>query len=143
MQRARDLRRSATAALVAGPFAWAAHDTVTTSVNGLAAAEPGAWWAWPGSVLVAVLAGVVLAGYLAPRGSGRLLDTGCTPCAVVPAASVVGVFFVLDSTPTAGGMVTAAGLLVFALLQRRASAATTCAVPASVRPPVPPAAPDA
>ena len=143
MPRVRDLRRPVTAVLVAGPFAWAVHDTVTTSVNGLAAAEPGAWWAWPGSVLVAVLAGAVLAGYLARRGSGRLLETGCTPCAVVPAAGVVGVFFVLDSTPTAGGMVTAAALLVFALLQRRASAATTCAVPAPARSPAPPGTRDA
>lgn len=92
-------------------------------------ASPHAWWAWPGALLLGVLAAVVAAGYVAPAGSGRLLETGCIPCAVVPAASVVGAFLVLDGVPTAGGVLTAAALLGFALLQRRVSAATTCAVP--------------
>lgn len=122
---ARDPRRAATAVLVTGPLAWLFHDAATPAA---------AWWAGPGAAVCAVLGAVALAGYVAPHGSGRLVERGCTPCAVVPAASIVGGLLMLDTTPGGGGMLTAVVLLVFGLQQRRTSAAA-CAVPVRVAPP--------
>ncbi|MBI4944007.1 MAG: hypothetical protein HY830_24975 [Actinobacteria bacterium] len=122
---ARDPRRAATAVLVTGPLAWLFHDAATPAT---------AWWVWPGAVVCAVLGAVAVAGYVAPSGSGRLLERGCTPCAVVPAVSIVGGLLLLDTTPGGGGMLTAMVLLVFGLQQRR-TAAAACAVPLRVAPP--------
>ncbi len=119
-----DRRRTLTAVLAAGPLLWAFRSLVPGA---------GAPWAWPGAVLLTVLAAVSLAGYVAPAGSGRLVERGCTPCAVVPAATVVMAMLLLDSSPDVGGLVTAAGALVVGMLQRRASA-TTCALPPAAPP---------
>jgi hypothetical protein len=92
------------------------------------------WWAWPGAVVLGLLAGVVLSASVAPRASGRLFATGCAPCAVVPAAAVLGVLVLLDSTATAGGMLTAVTLLAVVLLQRRVPTACSPASPGLAEP---------
>jgi hypothetical protein len=75
-----------------------------------------------GSSLVAVasaaVAGLVIASYL-PAGGTRRLDVGCSPCATMAAATVMGSFVLRSTAPGDLGIaVVALGLLVFGLFRR-------------------------
>jgi hypothetical protein len=80
---------------------------------------PAVWWAWPLTGVQAALASAVLASYLPLPGAGLRLDVGCSPCAAVAGASVVGSLVMRQTDPWDAGIgVTAALLLTFGLVQR-------------------------
>ena len=88
------------------------------------------WWALPVAVVSAGLAGVVVASYLAAPGSGRWLDPGCSSCAPLGAASVLGSLLMRDLVPgEPRGSVLAIGLLAFGLAHRLTSG-SACNIPA-------------
>jgi hypothetical protein len=87
------------------------------------------WWAVPVALLSAGLAAAILASYVPEPGSGRLVDVGCTPCAMVAGASVLGSLVLRDTRPLDAGIAAMAlGLLVFGMAQR-IGGAVSCAVP--------------
>jgi hypothetical protein len=68
-----------------------------------------------------ILAALILASYVPSRGSGRLIEVGCSPCAVVAALAILGSFLVRNDTPFDSGRAwVAVALLVFGLVQRLA-----------------------
>jgi hypothetical protein len=76
-----------------------------------------------------LLAAVVLASYVPRPGSGRVLEVGCSPCAVMAAAAVFGSLLLRSTSPLDVGIaVVATGLLGFGLLQRLTDV-RTCALP--------------
>lgn len=85
----------------------------------------GAWWAWPLTGVQAALAAAVLASYLPLPGAGRRLDVGCSPCAAVAGATVVGSLLMRQTDPWDAGIgVTAALMLAYGLVQRVRDAGT-------------------
>ena len=81
-------------------------------------------------VLSGLLAAVVLASYVPGPGSGRVLEFGCSPCAVMAAAAVFGSLLLRSTSPLDAGIaVVATGLLGFGLLQRLTDV-RTCSFPA-------------
>jgi hypothetical protein len=90
------------------------------------------WWAMPATVVCAVIAAVVLASYVPQPGSGRRLDVGCSPCAVMGGASIVGSLLLRSTAPLDPGIaVVALMMLVFGLVQRFKDTAS-CAVPVAI-----------
>lgn len=87
-----------------------------------------AWW-WAATAATSTLAGVVLASYVPAPGSGRRVDVGCTPCAML--AGGLAAFAVLGSLGgvDAGGSLIAL-VLVAAGLHQRLKDAGTCQTPA-------------
>jgi hypothetical protein len=89
----------------------------------------GVWWAVPGALLPAAFASLIVASYVPEPGSGRLVEVGCSPCAVVAGASILGSIILRDTSPSdAGTAVVALLLLGFGLAQRLVGAGT-CSVP--------------
>lgn len=85
------------------------------------------WWAAPAALASGGLAAVIFASYLPLPGAGRRLDLGCSPCAAMAAASVVGALILRASVPLEGGMALVSLMMMgFGLAQRLAN--TTCAV---------------
>lgn len=75
----------------------------------------------------AVLGAAVLASYV--PATGRSLDLGCSPCAVMAAVTVVGATVALANYgPSLTGPLVAAGFLLFGLTQRLGQQ-STCATP--------------
>jgi len=85
---------------------------------------------WTALVAVAALIGAAtLASYVPMPGTGRRLDIGCTPCAVVAALTLVGAAGILGGSPHAtSAAALAVGLVAFGLLQRMTDP-ETCPVP--------------
>lgn len=85
-------------------------------------------------VVSGLLAAVVLASYVPAPGSGRVLEVGCSPCAVMAAATVFGSLLLRSTSPLDAGIaVVATALLGFGLLQRLTDVAT-CRLPAAQAP---------
>jgi hypothetical protein len=90
---------------------------------------PPAPWAWVVGILAGTVAGLTLSSYVPAPGTGRLIDVGCSPCALVGAASVVVALSLRWASPTDPG-VAAVGIAILAVgLLRRLSDAATCPVP--------------
>lgn len=101
--------------------------TVLFSLAGRAGlAGPPVWWAWPWTVATGALATVVLASYVPAPGTGRLLDTGCTPCAAAAALSLVIAMAAHASAPASPFMAVAATAAVAMGARRRLSQPETC-----------------
>lgn len=91
---------------------------------------PSVLWALPVDVVSAALAGLIVASYVPEPRSGRLLEVGCSPCAVVAAAAIVGSLVMRDTSPgDAGIALLAVVMLGFGLAQRLAGGGT-CTLPA-------------
>jgi hypothetical protein len=56
-------------------------------------------WAWPAAVLLALPGALIVASYLPEPGTGRRLDIGCTPCAVVAVGAVVMALLLRSGAP--------------------------------------------
>lgn len=114
------VRRWVGAAVLTGPLA-AGYAAVT---------EPGSGtWGAVGVAVASCLAALVLASYLPAAGSGRWLEVGCSPCAIVAAGTVVG-SFVLRANVVDGAGTLGLALLMFGLAQRLTDA-RSCSLPAS------------
>jgi hypothetical protein len=88
-----------------------------------------AWWAWAAVPLVAGLAALVLASYVPPPGSGRLVEVGCSPCAVAAGVAAAGAFLATLLSPTSP-VATLVGTAVLAgATRQRLADAVACAVP--------------
>ena len=115
-------RRRVLSALAAAPLVGAALAAVGGGLPG-----PVGW-----AVLVGVaslIGAATLASYVPMRGTGRRLDIGCTPCAVVAALTLVGAAGILGGSPhDAASAALAVGLVAFGLLQRMTDP-ETCPVP--------------
>lgn len=75
--------------------------------------------------LVAIACAATLATYIPQRGTGRRLDLGCSPCAVVAALSVLVSFGVLTSAPhDVSTAFLALGISAFGLVQRLKNSST-------------------
>lgn len=99
----------------------------------LATGRGGAWWGWPVAVLVAGLAALVVASYLPVPGSGRLLEVGCSPCAVVAAGGVAVAILARTGAPGSPATAVLAILVLLAAVRQRLADAIAC--PAVRRPP--------
>ncbi len=86
------------------------------------------WWAIPAALVSAVLAAAVLASYVGEPGSGRLVDVGCSPCAVIAGATILGSVILRDSAPADGGIALMATFLLGFGLAQRLGDAGTCSV---------------
>lgn len=122
--RAWPLRRWVTAVVLVGPL-----------VTLYASAGPSVrvWWVVPASVAGAVLAAVLLASYVAPPASGRLLDAGCSPCAAVSGVAVFGSLAMRSTAPLEPGIALVAVLMVAFGLAQRLGAVSSCPTPSSPR----------
>jgi hypothetical protein len=101
-------------------------------VYGSAGASWALWWTVPAAVLCAVIAAVVLASYVPKPGSGRRLEVGCSPCAVMGGATIVGSLLMRSTAPLDPGIaVVAVMMLLFGLVQRLKDTAS-CAVPVAI-----------
>jgi hypothetical protein len=87
------------------------------------------WWVLPAAVVSAVLAALLLASYLPAPRSGRLLDAGCSPCAVVSGTTILGSLAMRSTAPLEPGIALVAVLLVATGLAQRLGAAVSCPVP--------------
>lgn len=91
--------------------------------------SPGVWWAVPGALLSAALASMIVASYVPEPGSGRLIEVGCSPCAAVAGASILGSIILRDTRPADAGTAVVALLLLGLGLAQRLGGAGTCSVP--------------
>jgi hypothetical protein len=92
--------------------------------------SPTAPW-YAGVGVASLLGAAVLAGYVPV--AGRRLDLGCTPCAALSAASVVGATMAMRNYGAdVSGPLVASAVLLFGLSQRLTQPATC---PAPVRDP--------
>jgi hypothetical protein len=83
-------------------------------------------------VVCAVIAALVLASYVPQPGSGRRLEVGCSPCAVMGGATIVGSLVLRSTTPVDPGIAgVAVMMLLFGLVQRLNDNAS-CAVPVRI-----------
>lgn len=85
-------------------------------------------WDIPALLITAILAGAILASYVPAPGSRRLLEVGCSPCAVVAAASVIFAFMIRSSSPGEGTMAAFSILVLLAGLGQRLNDAQSCTV---------------
>lgn len=53
-------------------------------------AATSAWWIWPWLILNGTLASIVVASYLAPPGTGKIIEVGCSPCAAAAGLALIG-----------------------------------------------------
>jgi hypothetical protein len=118
------LRWEAVAALVPSgmaAFVWAG--------TGLPAGAAYPWWGLAVDLPAGALAGLTLASFVPRPGTGRLIDVGCSPCAVASAASVFVALGLRSTNPT-GGWIAMVGIavLTMGLLRRLADAASCPAV---------------
>lgn len=91
------------------------------------------WWTVPWLILISALASVVVASYLALPGTRKIIDAGCSPCAVVAGLALVAAMMGYSSAPASPVMaVVALALTAFALRQRLTSA-DSCPAPAAPR----------
>ncbi|HUX72009.1 MAG TPA: hypothetical protein VMV41_15935 [Cellulomonadaceae bacterium] len=115
-------RRRVLSGLAAVPVVGAALAAVGGGLPG-----PVGWTALVG--VASVIGAATLASYVPMRGTGRRLDIGCTPCAVVAALTLVGAAGILGGSPhDAASAALAVGLVAFGLLQRMTDP-ETCPVP--------------
>ena len=115
-------RRRVLSGLLAVPVVGAALAGVGGGLPG-----PVGWAALVG--VASVIGAATLASYVPMRGTGRRLDIGCTPCAVVAALTLVGAAGILGGSPhDAASAALAVGLVAFGLLQRMTDP-ETCPVP--------------
>lgn len=88
-----------------------------------------AWW-WAATLATSTLAGAVLASYVPVPGSGRRVDVGCTPCAML--AGGLAAFALLGSLGKVdAGSSLIAFVLVVAGLYQRTKDAETCRAPSA------------
>jgi hypothetical protein len=114
---------------------WVTAAGLTIPLMGVYGSVGPSWvvgWAVPAALLCAVAAAVVLASYVPQPGSDRWLEVGCSPCAVMGGATVVGSLLMRSTAPLDPGIaVVAFMLLVFGLVQRLRDTAA-CAVPVPI-----------
>lgn len=79
--------------------------------------QPG--WAWPAAVLLALPGSLILASYLPAPGTGRWLDLGCAPCAVVAAGAVVMAVLLRAGAPADPGRTALCALMLGIGLHQR------------------------
>ena len=91
------------------------------------------WWVVPASVAGAAIASVLLASYMPEPGSRRLLDAGCSPCAAVSGAAVLGSLVMRSTAPLEPGIALVAVLLVAFGLAQRLGAVGSCPAPSPPR----------
>ena len=104
------LRRRVVAGLLAVPLI-----ALYTQADG----GGGSVWSFWAGVSSGFMAALILASYVPRPGSGRLLEVGCSPCAVAAAGAVIGsMIFWSGQRQDAGMIVPAVALLMFGLLQR-------------------------
>ena len=85
-------------------------------------------WGWPVGLLAAVLAALTLGSYVAGPGEGRRIHVGCSPCALVSAASVVIALALRWNSPTGAGTAVVSIAVLAMGLHRRLNDAATCQV---------------
>ncbi len=110
---------------------WVAAALTTPVLAGLllATGRGSAWWGWPSVLLVAVPAALVLASYLPVPGSGRLLEIGCSPCAVVAAGAVAVAILARVGAPNNPASAVIATLVLLAAVRQRLADSVACAAP--------------
>ncbi len=86
-------------------------------------------WSSALGVLAGVLAGSVLGSYVAAPGSGRLVDLGCSPCALASAGSVAAALVLRWTDPASFGLALASVAALGLGLARRLTDAASCRVP--------------
>jgi hypothetical protein len=94
----------------------------------------GAWtpdiahplWTWPVAVGSGLLGSVIVASYLPAPGSGRLIEVGCSPCAVFAAAAVVISVVLRSGAPASGPRAALCVVLLAAGLRQRLADSTQC-----------------
>jgi hypothetical protein len=110
-------RRWVAAALTTGPLAAAF----------LGARGGGAtWWAWPVAVAGGLLGGLLLASYLAAPGAGRLVDVGCSPCAVAAGSTLLLALLARGGAPDNVGMAVLGLALLAGGLRQRVADSSSC-----------------
>lgn len=87
-----------------------------------------AWWDWGFVLLAAAAGGLLVASYLAAPGSGRLLETGCSPCASAAAATLPLALMARAAGPDNAGMAVLALALIATGVRQRVSGGTSCDV---------------
>lgn len=92
-----------------------------------------AWWIWPWLLFNSALASVVVASYLAPPGTGKLIDVGCSPCATVAGLALAGGLLAYSSAPASAFTVTVATVLTVLALRKRLTDDRSCAAPLAPR----------
>lgn len=92
-----------------------------------ATAGPLTWWRPPVLVGTTILAGLIFASYLPAPGSGRLLEIGCSPCAVAAVAAVGFALMIRASAPADGALAGLSLMVLAAGLAQRLKDARTCA----------------
>lgn len=121
--------RSLTGALRQWPRRrWITAALIAPALAGLllATGRGTAWWGWPVLVFVAGLAALVLSSYLPAPGSRRLLEIGCSPCAVVAAGAVVVAVLVRAGAPDNPATAVIATLVLLAAVRQRLADAVAC-----------------
>lgn len=110
-------RRWAVAALTAGPLGAAF----------LAAGGGGApWWGWVAAVVAGLLGGLLLASYVAAPGAGRLVDVGCSPCAVAAGSTLLLALAARGGAPDNAGMAVLGLALLAGGLRQRLADSSSC-----------------
>jgi hypothetical protein len=94
-----------------------------------ASTGPGVWSVWVTGAVTAVPAALLLAGYVAAPGTGRRLDVGCSPCAAVSGATIVGALMMRSLAPGDLGIALVAAMLVVFGLAQRLAGVTACPTP--------------
>ena len=113
---------------------------VFAAAGGGLAPAAASWWAWPWLILIGALSGVVVASYLAPPGTGKVIEVGCSPCSVMAGLALVGALLVHSNAPGSPFMAAVATVLTAFALRQRLADATACPaprMPAPTPPPVP------
>jgi hypothetical protein len=88
-------------------------------------------WSWWVSVFLAVPGALILASYVPLPGTGRRVDLGCTPCAVVAAGSILMALMFRTGAPADPGFtMMSAALMSMGLFQRLSDPARCVRSPA-------------
>ena len=86
------------------------------------------WWAWPLAAVSGAVAALIFASYVPFPGSRSVVEIGCSPCAAVAGATVLGSLLLRSTAPRDLGIaIVAVVMLGFGLVQRL-DAGTGCAV---------------
>ncbi len=97
--------------------------------KGSLTASAASWWVWPWLILIGALGSAVVASYLAPPGTGKIIDVGCSPCAVMAGLALAGALMVYSSAPASPFMAVVATALTVLALRQRLADASSCPAP--------------
>lgn len=87
-------------------------------------------WSWPVATGYGLVSSLILASYVPAPGSGRRIEVGCSPCAVMAAVAVLAAILLRSADPTSGLRAALCGVVLLAGLRQRLADASSCAAPA-------------